>query len=129
MKILGRDRPVFDKRGYFARFFGFARAFGVNGSGGLVSIALSNPSVRRCASPCGSKSSLASSLARSAADSCLRLLIASPARLGIDAPLAINANADLQCRNDSRSFLHDVAHLNGKALALLQSSVPRLLTP
>jgi hypothetical protein len=32
------DRPVSDKRGYFARFFGFACAFGLRGAGGVANI-------------------------------------------------------------------------------------------
>lgn len=69
------DRPVSDKRGYFARFFGFARAFGVNGCGGLFSIARSRLSARRRPSRCGRKSIFASSLARSDADNCFRLVM------------------------------------------------------
>jgi hypothetical protein len=52
------------ERGYFARFFGFA--FGVYGSGGLLSIVRSRSSVRFFAWPAGIKSSLAISDARSA---------------------------------------------------------------
>jgi hypothetical protein len=48
---------------YFARFFGFT--FGVNGSGGLLSIVRSKLSVRLFASPTGRRSSLAISAARS----------------------------------------------------------------
>lgn len=51
------------KRGYFARFFGFA--FGVWGSGGLFSMVRSMASVRFFASLAGRKSSLAISAARS----------------------------------------------------------------
>lgn len=69
------DRPVIDKRGYFARFFGFTRAFGVNGLGGEFSIARSKSSVRRSASSRGSTSSDLSSLARFAAGVSLRLVM------------------------------------------------------
>ena len=72
MRILRRDTPAFGKRGYFARFFGFARAFGVYGSGGLVNIVRNNASVRFSASPRGSKSS--DSISRFAAD-VLRLVM------------------------------------------------------
>src|SRR3990172_7731787 len=60
------DRPVSDKRGYFARFFGFA--FGVNGAGGLLNIARNRSSVRRSASSRGNNSSDLASAACCAAD-------------------------------------------------------------
>lgn len=61
-------------RAYFlARFFGFA--FGVNGSGGLLSIVRSKLFVRLFASPAGRRSSLAISAARSAAVSGWRLVM------------------------------------------------------
>ena len=70
------DRPVTHKRGYyFARFFGFARVFGVNGCGGEFSIVLSKSSVRRCASSKGRKSIDLSSLARLIADVSFRLVM------------------------------------------------------
>lgn len=58
---------------YFTRFFGFA--FGVCGSGGLFSIVRSRSLVRRIPSRCWTKSSFASSLARSVAVSGLRFVM------------------------------------------------------
>lgn len=52
--IPSRDRLELRERDYFARFFGFA--FGVNGCGGLFSIARSRSSARFSASSRGSRS-------------------------------------------------------------------------
>lgn len=49
--------PVASGRYFLARFLGFA--LGVNGSGGLLSMARSRSSVRLLASPAGRRSSLA----------------------------------------------------------------------
>ncbi len=46
------DRPVTERRGYFARFFGFAR-----GAGGELSSVRSRSSARRSTSSRGSRSS------------------------------------------------------------------------
>ena len=46
------DRPVTERRGYFARFFGFTRGFG-----GEFNIVRSRSSLRRSISSRGSKSS------------------------------------------------------------------------
>jgi hypothetical protein len=70
------DRPVTEGRGYFARFFGLARALGVNGFGGEFNSVRSRSSVRFSASPRGSKSSDSGSLARFAPGVSLRLVIA-----------------------------------------------------
>ena len=50
------DRPVCERRGYFVRFFGFAR-----GAGGELSIARSSAAVRFSASSRGNRSSASAS--------------------------------------------------------------------
>src|SRR5882672_10879770 len=112
----GCDRPV-EKRVYFlARFFGFA--FGVNGSGGLLSRVRTRSSVRRRASAGGSKS-----IDLSSAVCCLsasrRLFI-----IGYDSSL-VNALSFPQDRHEYRACLTPTAAKVGSGLF----PVLRNLTP
>jgi hypothetical protein len=50
------DRPVSERRAYFVRFFGLARAFRVNGFGGEFNIVRNRSSVRFSPSSRGNKS-------------------------------------------------------------------------